>query len=94
MAISVDPPQDTLPWVKKRGLTMTMLSDPSQKVIEQQFKLRNPARQELAIHAVYIVDTSGKVLYRKIGKRRPMPPEFLAAIDWWKRRKGPKPSDG
>jgi len=88
-AISVDNPPETLAWVKKRGLTMPMLSDPKQKIIEKQFRLRNPEREELAIHAVYILDEAGKVFYRKIGKRRPMPPEFLAAIDWRFRKKAP-----
>lgn len=66
----------------KRGLTMTMLSDPEQRIITDLFHIRNPAREELAIHAVYILDGDGRVFYRKVGRRRPLSPEFLAAIDW------------
>jgi peroxiredoxin len=80
-AISVDPPPTSLAWKKERGFTFTLLSDPKMKVIEDLMHIRNPQEPELAIHAIYIVDSQGKVFYRKVGRRRALSNELLAAID-------------
>ena len=76
---------------------MPMLSDPGMKVIDQQFHIRNPREPELAIHAVYLLDREGRVYYRKVGRRRPLSPEFIAAVDWHlahPRAPAAKPSPG
>lgn len=81
VAISVDVSSDTLPWAAKKGLTMPLASDPEQKIIAS-FGIANPDMPELALHAVYIIDETGKVFYRKVARRRPYSREFLDAIDY------------
>lgn len=81
VAISVDPPSDTLPWAQKKGLTLPLATDPEQQIIGR-FGISNPDTPELALHAVYIVDEEGKVFYRKVARRRPYSQEFLDAIDY------------
>ncbi len=81
LAISVDPPENTIPWVEKKGFTMPMGSDPKLEII-RDFKLENPDVPELSLHAVYIVDEDGKVFYRKVARRRAYSREFLDAIDY------------
>jgi len=81
VAISVDGPENTLPWAEKKGLTMPLAMDPEMKLIES-FDLVNPDVPELALHAVYIVDEQGEVFYRKIARRRAYSREFLDAIDY------------
>lgn len=93
MALSVDPPEVSLPWVQSKGFTFPMASDPEQGVIKA-WGLTNPDVPELALHAVYLIDRDGKVFYRKIARRRAYPPEFLDAVDYfsgdWPRT--PKPA--
>jgi peroxiredoxin len=81
VAISVDPPKTSLEWKAKRGFTFTLLSDPKMKVIEGLMHIRNPQEPDLAIHAIYILDSEGKVFYRKVGRRRALSKELLAAMD-------------
>lgn len=81
MAISVDTPEQTMPWVEDKGLTMPMASDPELAII-RRFGLENPDVPELSLHAVYIVDEQGKVFYRKVARRRAYSREFLDAIDY------------
>ena len=80
-AVSVDVPENSVPWAEKKGLTMPLGSDPDMKLI-RQFGLVNPDVPDLALHAVYIVDKEGEVFYRKIARRRAYSREFLAAIDY------------
>lgn len=80
IALSVDPPNDSLAMIERMGLSFDIASDPNQRVV-QMFRVQNPDTQELALHAVYIVDEQGKVLYRKVGLRRPTSVELIDAID-------------
>ena len=66
--------------IERLGLTFDLASDPQQTVVKA-FGVQNPSTRELAIHAVYIVDTDGTVLYRKVGRRRPVSAELIDAID-------------
>lgn len=43
--------------------------------------MQNPQTNELALHAVYIVDEQGRVIYRKVAGRRPVSAELIDAID-------------
>lgn len=92
MAISVDTPEQTLPWVETKGWTMPLASDPKLEII-RAFTLENPDVPELSLHAVYIVDEAGKVFYRKVARRRAYSAEFLDAIDYhygrWPRGEAP-----
>ncbi len=91
VAISVDPPMDSLAMVERLGLQFDLASDSDQSVI-QSFKVQNPDTQELALHAVYILSREGKVVYRKVGLRRPVSAELIDAIDASLGRY-PQPSD-
>ena len=79
--MSVDEPEVTIPWAEKKGFTFPMVSDPKQQLIGQ-VDLINPDVEDLALHAVFILDEEGKVFYRKIARRRAYSPEFLDAIDY------------
>ncbi len=81
MAISVDAPADTLGWAETKGLTMPLASDPTLEII-RSFGLENPDVPELSLHAIYIVDEQGKIIYRKVARRRAYSREFLDAIDY------------
>ena len=80
IALSVDAPGDSLAMIERLGLSFALLSDPDQEVV-QAFKVQNPKTKQLALHAVYIVDTDGKVFYRKVASRRPTSEELIDAID-------------
>ena len=80
IALSVDEPTASVAMIERLGLTFDLGSDPGQQVIGA-FRVQNPDTSELAIHAVYIVDTSGVVFYRKVGLRRPVSQELIDAID-------------
>jgi hypothetical protein len=80
LALSVDEPTASQAMIKRLGLTFALGSDPQQNVIKA-FRVQNPDTQELAIHAVYIVDSNGTVFYRKVGRRRPVSQELIDAID-------------
>lgn len=79
--ISVDEPEDSLPWAEKKGITVPLGSDPKLELI-RRFGLENPDVPELSLHAVYLVDEEGVVFYRKVARRRAYSPEFLDAIDY------------
>ena len=79
-ALSVDKPRDSEAMVKRMGLTFALGSDADQAVIKA-FRVQNPDTQELALHAVYIVDQQRRVFYRKVASRRPTSPELIDAID-------------
>lgn len=82
MGLSVDAPDHSLGLIKRLGLGFALGSDPEQTVVKA-FAVQNPDTQELALHAVYIVDPAGKVFYRKVARRRPGSEELLDAIDAW-----------
>ena len=87
MALSVDPPEVSLPWIEKKGFTFPVASDPDLSVI-RACGLENADVDDLSLHAVYILDTDGTIFYRKIARRRAYPPEFLDAIDFFAKRTG------
>lgn len=80
IALSVDEPTASLGMILRLGLTFDLGSDPQQEVV-QAYGVQNPDTRELAIHAVYIVDTNGVVFYRKVGRRRPVSQELIDAVD-------------
>ena len=80
IAISVDAPTDSLAMLKRLGLSYPLGSDPQQKIVKA-FRVQNPDTQELALHAVYIIDEQAKVFYRKVALRRPVSAELIDAID-------------
>ena len=80
IALSVDKPKDSTALVKRLGLTYHLGSDSDQKVINT-YRVQNPDTNELAIHAVYILDSEGKIFYRKVSRRRPVSNELIDAID-------------
>lgn len=80
LALSVDKPKDSTALVRRLGITYSLGSDSSQAVINA-FRVQNPDTQELAIHAVYIVASDGRVFYRKVSRRRPVSNELIDAID-------------
>ena len=71
VALSVDPAPESVAMVERLGLDFAVASDEEQRVI-RQFRVQNPDTQELALHAVYIVDGRGEIYYRKVGLRRPV----------------------
>lgn len=79
-ALSVDEPAASLAMVERLGLTFELGSDP-QQIVVRAFGVQNPDTRELAIHAVYLVGTDGKVFYRKVGRRRPVSKELIDAVD-------------
>lgn len=81
IGISVDEPEDTVPWAEGKGIPFPLLSDPELEVIDQ-WSLRNERSPELSLHAIYVVDTSRRVYYRKIALRRPGSQELFDAIDY------------
>lgn len=76
----MDKPLDSLALVTRLGLTLTLASDPTQTIVKA-FRVQNPDTQELALHAVYIVDEQSKVIYRKVARRRPVSNELIDAVD-------------
>ena len=66
--------------MERLGITFKVGSDPTQHVV-RAFGVQNPDTQSLALHAVYIVGTDGRVVYRKVASRRPTAEELLDAID-------------
>ncbi len=66
--------------INRLGLTFDLASDPNQRIIKA-FRVQNPDTAELAIHAVYIVNKAGEVIYRKVGRRRPVSAELIDAVD-------------
>ncbi len=80
IALSVDLPDDSLAMIERLGLTFDLGSDPDQRVVKA-FRVQNPDTQELALHAVYLVDADGEVFYRKVARRRPTSEELIDAID-------------
>lgn len=83
VALSVDPPEVTVPWATKKGLSFPLASDPQLKVI-RAWNLENEGVGDLAWHAVYLIDTDGTIIYRKVARRRAYSTEFLAAVDYWR----------
>jgi peroxiredoxin len=80
-AISVDEPVHSIEWAEKKQIPFDLLSDPEQRIIGA-FGLVNPDQPDLSLHAIYIVDSDGKVFYRKIGRRRAYSDELIDALDY------------
>lgn len=80
VAISVDPPEHSRIMIKRLGLEFPILSDAGQQ-IQKAYGVQNPDTQELALHAVFVVNKKQEVVYRKIAGRRPLSQELLDAID-------------
>lgn len=80
VAISVDPPEHSRIMIKRLGLDFPILSDENQQ-IQKAYGVQNPDTQELALHAVFVVNKNKEVVYRKIAGRRPLSQELLDAID-------------
>ena len=64
------------------GLTFAIASDEDQRVMKA-YGVQNQKTQELALHAVYIVDSSRRIFYRKVASRRPLSQELLDAVDYY-----------
>ncbi len=80
VALSVDEPMESQALARRLGLSLLLGSDREQRVIEG-FRVQNPDTQALALHAVYIVDETGRIFYRKVARRRPVSNELIDAID-------------
>lgn len=83
VALSVDPPESTIPWATAKGLAFPLLSDPQLEII-RGWNLENEQVGDLTWHATYLIDTDGTIFYRKVGRRRAYSEEYLAAIDYWR----------
>ena len=81
VAISVDLPDDSLAMIERMGLSFGLASDSSQSVVKS-FGVQNPSTKELALHAVYILDSNATIFYRKVALRRPTSNELIDAIDY------------
>ena len=80
VAISVDQPNHSRIMIKRLGLGFPILSDADQS-IQKAYGVQNPDTQELALHAVFVVNQDREVVYRKVAGRRPLSQELLDAID-------------
>ena len=80
IAISVDTPEASLAMIERLGLSFALASDPDQRIVRAS-GVQNPDTKELALHAVYLVDRDGEVVYRKVARRRPTANELIDAID-------------
>jgi hypothetical protein len=81
IAVSVDKPNDSLAMITRMGLAFDLASDPEQSVV-RAYGVQNPTTKELALHAVYIVDSDARIFYRKVALRRPTSNELIDAIDY------------
>ena len=80
IALSVDPVRDSQRMIRRLKLSYIVASDQDQQVM-QAYGVQNPDTQELALHAVFIVDEARRVFYRKVASRRPLSQELLDAVD-------------
>jgi len=83
VALSVDPPAHSRNMIRRMELAFPVVSDTAQRVMAE-FGVINPETEELALHAVYIVDRDRRVFYRKVARRRPLSQELLDAIDYYR----------
>lgn len=67
--------------IKRLGLDFPVLSDRDQR-LQKAFGVQNPDTQELALHAVFVINQDREVVYRKIAGRRPLSQEILDSIDY------------
>lgn len=82
VALSVDPPAHSRNMIRRMSLAFPVVSDEKQAVM-QAYGVVNPDTEELALHAVYIVDQDRRIFYRKVARRRPLSRELLDAIDYY-----------
>lgn len=80
VALSVDEADNSVRLQQRLGITFALASDPNQSVVNA-FGVQNPQTNELALHAVYLVDMTGRVIYRKVAGRRPVSAELIDAFD-------------
>ncbi len=66
--------------IQRMKLGFPILSDENQ-LVQKSYGVQNPDTEELALHAVFIVNADRRVVYRKIAGRRPLSQELLDAID-------------
>ena len=81
VALSVDPVKESRSPVRRLKLSLDIVSDQDYKIM-QAYKVQNPNTEELALHAVFIVDQKRQIYYRKVAGRRPKSQELLDAIDY------------
>ena len=67
--------------VERHGLAFPLVSDVGLDLI-RTIGVENLEVEDLALHAVYIVDGRAKVVYRKVGRRRPGVDELIEALDY------------
>lgn len=86
LAISVDPPKDSLGVVKKAKLEFPILSDADGKTLDD-YGLRHvgmgPGKTDVAMPALVLVGQDGSILWRRKSVRvqdRPSPEEVLEAV--------------
>lgn len=82
VALSVDSLKESRSLIKRMKLSFNIVSDENQNVM-QSFRVQNPDTEELALHAVYIVDRNRQIFYRKVAGRRPRSQELLDALDYY-----------
>ncbi len=82
VALSVDLPAHSRNMIRRMKLAYPLVSDEDQSVMAE-YGVINPETEELALHAVYIVDEKRNVFYRKVARRRPLSQELLDAIDYY-----------
>ena len=81
VALSVDRPSESTAMIERMGLAFPIASDAKQTVLKA-YGVQNPTTQELALHAVYIIDRDSTIFYRKVARRRPTSNELIDAIDY------------
>ena len=82
VALSVDPPMHSEAMIRRLGLTFAIASD-EQQIVQKAFGVQNPETKQLALHAVFVIDETMQVIYRKIAGRRPLSQELLDAVDYY-----------
>ncbi|MBE7507730.1 MAG: redoxin domain-containing protein [Planctomycetia bacterium] len=86
LAISVDPPKDSLGVVKKAKLEFPILSDETRETLEAYGLVHagmGPGKSDIAMPAMVLVGQDGSILWRRKSVRvqdRPAPEEVLEAV--------------
>lgn len=81
VAISVDPPEESLELAKKKKIPFPLLSDPQMRVISAYGVAE--AEAELAVPSVFLVSQKGVILWQHIGEsisNRPTSKKLLEVI--------------
>lgn len=80
IALSVDPPETSRGWADEKGFSFPLISDVDMAIIDR-FKIRNPDKPDLPLHAVYVIDPDGTIRYAKVAGRRVKSPEIAHALN-------------